>query len=282
MTPAELLVEFTRQVRLSQSDAGPFDTTERVGLVHRTYPTDPEWEGTTVESPLGLGGSDDEVERAIDTEIAFFTGRHQSFEWKTYATDEPADLIDRLRRRGFEVGDVEVVMLGECRHLVDDLAPPDGLRIREFDGADWERVRVLMDGVWGTGATWVNDALRAEQERDPALLRPVLVEEIGGDRRVVAYAALRLTPGVDFAGLWGGTTHPGWRGRGLYRALTAHRARLALEAGRPFARVDTSPDSRPILTRLGLHQVTTTTPCVFSPDGTPDASPLTMHPLTSA
>ena len=109
--------------------------------------------------------------------------------------------------------------------------------------------------------------LRAEQERDPALLRPVLAEEIGGLQRVISYAAVRLTPGVDFAGLWGGTTHAEWRGRGLYRALTAYRARLALDAGHPYVRVDTSPDSRPILTRLGLHQVTTTTPCVLDPRG---------------
>ena len=86
-------------------------------------------------------------------------------------------------------------------------------------------------------------------------------------QRVISYAALRLTPGVDFAGLWGGTTHAEWRGRGLYRALTAYRARLALDAGHPYVRVDTSPDSRPILTRLGLHQVTTTTPCVLDPRG---------------
>lgn len=124
-----------------------------------------------------------------------------------------------------------------------------------------------MDQVWGTASTWVNDAMRAEQERSPGLLRPVLAEEVGGDRRVVAYAALRLTPGVDFAGLWGGTTHPEWRGRGLYRTLTAYRAQLALSAGHPYARVDTSPDSRPILAKLGLLQVTTTTPCLFDPTG---------------
>lgn len=60
---------------------------------------------------------------------------------------------------------------------------------------------------------------------------------------------------------------PQVEGRGLYRALTAYRAKLALAAGHPFVRVDTAPDSRPILTRLGLHQVTTTTPCVFDPRG---------------
>lgn len=267
MTPEALLAEFRRQVRLAQKDGGPFDITERVGLVHRTYPENPEWDGATIESPLGLGDDEEQIEAAIAAEVDFFTGRGQAFEWKTYADDEPADLVDRLVRHGFEAGDVEVVMLGEAADLVDDIAAPEGVRIREFAGEDWERVRVLMDGVWGTASSWVNDALRAEQERDPALLRPVLAEEIGGLQRVISYAAVRLTPGVDFAGLWGGTTHAEWRGRGLYRALTAYRARLALDAGHPYVRVDTSPDSRPILTRLGLHQVTTTTPCVLDPRG---------------
>ena len=265
MTPEELLAEFTRQVRLSQKDAGPHDIAERIGLVRRTYPEDPSWRGATVECPAGLGTTEEEIEAAIDREVAFFTARGQSFEWKTYATDEPRDLLDRLRARGFEVGEAEVVMLGECADPMDGAHVPDGITVREFAGEDWERVRVLMDGVWGIESSWVNDALRSEQERDPSLLRPFLAEETGGERRVVSYAALRLTPGVDFAGLWGGTTHPEWRGRGLYRALTAYRGRLALAAGHPYARVDTSPDSRAILTRLGLHQVTTTTPCVFTP-----------------
>ena len=58
----------------------------------------------------------------------------------------------------------------------------------------------------------------------------------------------------------GGSTHPEWRRRGLYRATVAYRARLALDRGYRFACDDASPNSRPILNRLGLHQVSTTTP----------------------
>ena len=153
MTPEALLAEFRRQVRLAQKDGGPFDITERVGLVHRTYPENPEWDGATIESPLGLGDDEEQIEAAIAAEVDFFTGRGQAFEWKTYADDEPADLVDRLVRHGFEAGDVEVVMLGEAADLVDDIAAPEGVRIREFAGEDWERVRVLMDGVWGTASS---------------------------------------------------------------------------------------------------------------------------------
>lgn len=65
--------------------------------------------------------------------------------------------------------------------------------------------------------------------------------------------------------LWGGATLPAWRGRGIYRALVAHRAKLAAERGRRYIETDASDDSRPILERLGFVAVTTTTPYVWSP-----------------
>jgi GNAT superfamily N-acetyltransferase len=45
-------------------------------------------------------------------------------------------------------------------------------------------------------------------------------------------------------------TLPAWRRRGIYRALVAHRAKLAAERGRRCIEVDASDDSRPILERL--------------------------------
>jgi GNAT superfamily N-acetyltransferase len=68
--------------------------------------------------------------------------------------------------------------------------------------------------------------------------------------------------GTEFASLWGGGTVRAFRGRGIYRALVAHRARLAAERGFRYLQVDASAESRPILERLGFVQLTTTTPCV--------------------
>ena len=56
-----------------------------------------------------------------------------------------------------------------------------------------------------------------------------------------------------------------WRRRGIYRALVAARARLAEARGFSLMQVDASDDSRPILERLGLIAVTTTTPYVYTP-----------------
>ena len=108
-------------------------------------------------------------------------------------------------------------------------------------------------------------------DADPALTAALAAYDRDPDRRhaatleVLSYGVLRLQPGTDFCGLWGGSTLPEWRGRGLYRALTSHRAERARDLGYPLARVDTSPDSRPILVGLGLHAVADTRPYLLEP-----------------
>jgi GNAT superfamily N-acetyltransferase len=58
---------------------------------------------------------------------------------------------------------------------------------------------------------------------------------------------------------------PQWRGCGIYRALVAHRAALAASRGFRYLTVDASPESAPILERLGFTHLATTTPYVFGP-----------------
>lgn len=74
-----------------------------------------------------------------------------------------------------------------------------------------------------------------------------------------------VPPATEFATLWGGATAAEWRGRGIYRAVVAYRARLAKQRGRQYLQVDASDDSRPTLERLGFVAVTTTTPFVWTP-----------------
>ncbi|HYH73318.1 MAG TPA: GNAT family N-acetyltransferase [Nocardioides sp.] len=264
VTGEMLLMHFHTQIRLADSDAAPGYVVDRDGPVHRTYPPDAAEQGAMVEAPEGLG---DDPDHWIGRQVAFFGGRGQVVEWKTYGYDEPADLPERLTRAGFTAQDPEVVLIGRCADLVHDVALPEGTRLREITSdEDWERVRASVDRVWGEDTSWVNDALRAEQRRDPDLLIAAVVED-AASLEVLSYGVLRLQPGTDFCGLWGGSTLPQWRGRGLYRALTSHRARRARDLGYPLARVDTSPDSRPILIGLGMHAVADTRPYLLDPAG---------------
>jgi hypothetical protein len=80
------------------------------------------------------------------------------------------------------------------------------------------------------------------------------------DGTMISSGRLEPVAGTEFAGLWGGSTREHWRGRGIYRALTAVRARSALAAGKTLLHSDSTEFSRPILERSGLIEVSTTTP----------------------
>lgn len=261
-TARQLRDLFTAEVRLRDRDAAPGFVVEHDGPVHRTYPADPAAAGAMVENPEGLG---DDPGHWVARQVEFFRSRGQRVEWKTYSDDEPAGLTALLEAAGFVPEDDEVMLLGRCADLVHEVTLPDGVRLRDIGtDEDWERVRVLCDEVWGRETSWVNDSLRAEQRERPDLMTATVVEEVDTGR-VVSYAVLRLTEDTSFCGLWGGSTLREWRRKGLYRALVSHRAALAIERGYPHARVDTSPDSRPILLGLGMHAVSGTRPYVLDP-----------------
>ena len=214
-----------------------------------------------------LGGLEgEELDELIARQVRFFADRGERFEWKLYGHDLPADLPERLVAAGFRPEERETVLIAPIEALTPVPALPDGVAIREvFDRDDMERIAVMERTVYGRGEDygWM-DELFAEREADPEGLRMFVAE--GGDL-VVSAGWVRFPSGTEFATFWGGATHPDWRGRGIYRALVAHRARLAAERGCRYIEVDASDDSNPILQRLGFVPVTTTTPYIWSPGG---------------
>jgi GNAT superfamily N-acetyltransferase len=120
----------------------------------------------------------------------------------------------------------------------------------------------MLSTVWGMDMEWLGTDLAGRIEAAPDQIA-VLVAEAEGE--VVSAAWLVFRPGTQFAGLWGGSTLTGFRGRGIYHALVAARARLAADRGVTYLQVDASDDSAPILRRLGLRAITTTTPYVWTP-----------------
>lgn len=214
-----------------------------------------------VSAPRDLGLGLDEVDALIARTVAHYRHAGQPFEWKTRAHDNPADLTDRLLAAGFVPEPMERVMIG----LADSIAAPapvPGIQVRRTeDPADLDRIGELHTAVWGRDSSWLGQDLRERLERDPGMTT-IFIAEDGPTLVAAAWLALE---GGDFAGLWGGSTRAGYRRRGIYRWLVAERAALARELGRRYLQVDASPDSAPILARLGLVQVTTTTPYVWTP-----------------
>ena len=68
-----------------------------------------------------------------------------------------------------------------------------------------------------------------------------------------------------FASLWGGSTLPELRGRGLYTGLLAARLQEARARGARYLTVDAGPMSRPILERRGFRLLTHATACTWPP-----------------
>ena len=209
----------------------------------------------------GLEG--DALDTLIARQVRFFAERRERFEWKYHGHDLPADLPERLRAAGFVPEETETVVIGRVETVGAEPSVPEGVVIREvLEPDDFARIARLEASVWGgSDHRWVDD-LAAERAADPEGLRLFLAE--AGDLAVCA-GWVRFPSGTEFVTFWGGATLPDWRGRGIYRALVAHRATLAAERGRPYIEVDASDDSRPILERLGFVAVTTTTPYVWSP-----------------
>jgi GNAT superfamily N-acetyltransferase len=209
----------------------------------------------------GIDGG--ELDELIARQVRIFAERGESFEWKLHGHDRPADLPERLRAAGFEPEDMETVVIAPLSAIGIDASVPDGVVVREVsEPVDLGRIAQMEQAVWGDDHGWIIDSLAEERASDPDGLRIFIAE--AGDV-VVSAGWVRVPSGTEFATLWGGATLPAWRGRGIYRALVAHRARLAAERGRRYLEVDASDESRPILERLGFVAVTTTTPYVWSP-----------------
>ncbi|WP_444950192.1 GNAT family N-acetyltransferase [Micromonospora ureilytica] len=212
-----------------------------------------------------LGGlTGDALDELIARQVRLCRERGESAEWKLNEHDEPADLADRLRASGFVPEDRETVVVGPVAPLAAALpVAPDGVRLREVTSReDLERIAAMEEEVWQEDRSHLVWGLAKEIDADPTSITVVVAE---ADETVVSAGWVRFPANTGFATLWGGSTLPQWRRRGIYRALVNHRARLAEQRGRTLMQVDCSEDSRPILQRLGLVAVTTTTPYVYTP-----------------
>lgn len=258
-TAADLLAAHDAQVRATVAARMPLTWTShpdgrvlRVTTPHRAF----------VFSDGLAGASAEEVEGYVRRARDFFAERNEAVEWKYYSNDHPR-LRGLLEEAGFAPEDEESVVVGRVRDVLYAGPVPEGITIRAVtDRRDLDRIAAMESEVWSQDWSWLADDLADRVAGSPDDIA-VLVAEAGDT--VVAAAWLVVMPGTRFGGLWGGSTLAQWRGRGIYRALVAERARIAQAKGLEFLQVDASEDSRPILERLGMFKVATTTPYVWTP-----------------
>ncbi|SCE37611.1 Acetyltransferase (GNAT) family protein [Streptomyces sp. DvalAA-14] len=204
---------------------------------------------------------EDTADAAIAEQVRWLAGPEgvgREFEWKLYAHDRPADLGARLLAAGFTPEPAETLMVAEVAALPLDVQPPAGVRLEPVtDAAGLALMAEVHAGAFGGDDSRLNARLLDQLTHRPDALTAVVA--MAGERPVSS-ARMEFHPGTDFASLWGGGTVPAWRGRGIYRALIAHRARIAAARNIRYLQVDASDDSRPILRRLGFAPLGVTTP----------------------
>jgi predicted GNAT family acetyltransferase len=179
-------------------------------------------------------------------------------EWKTRGHDHAPGLHQALLEHGFIPDEPESIMVGDAAALAVDVTLPDGVSLRRVTAEpDIRAMAAMQDEVFGNrhGEEMADSLLRRLARGDQLEL---WVAE--ANAAIVSAGRIESVDGTDFAGIWGGATRPQWRGRGIYRALTAERARSALRMGKRYINSDSTEFSRPILERSGLVKVSTTTP----------------------
>jgi GNAT superfamily N-acetyltransferase len=260
VTPAALLARLDAERRALRRDGDEIDILPHLT---RLRPADGAYHCVTA-SALTAQTAD----AVIEAQIAHYRGLNAAFEWKAYSHDPPPDLLTRLARHGFAIGPREAVL------ILDLQSPPPWLRAP----APCDIVRVQTPAH----LSLFRAAAEAIFQKDYALTTHQLEQSLRtGSTHHLAYLALvndtaaaigRLYthPASHFGGLYGGGTLPAHRGRGLYRALVAARARDAIELGARHLLVDALPTSQPILQRLGFQHVADTWPCEWTPARPPE------------
>ncbi|MFE4815021.1 GNAT family N-acetyltransferase [Streptomyces sp. NPDC056704] len=256
MDHVAVLALFDRDMREGARPDSPGARVERVDKVVRQVGTEHGWNGV-IWSDLDESTAD----AAIAEQMRYFGELGREFEWKLYGHDKPEGLGKRLRAAGFVAQPEETLMIAELGDLALDAQPPEGVRLLPVtDRAGVDLVADVHEQAFGTDSTRMRHQLLAQLTGDEDNV--VAVVALAGDVPVSA-ARMELVPGTRFAGLWGGGTIDSWRRRGIYRALVAHRARVAAERGYRYVQVDATSQSRPVLARLGFEPLTTTTPYVY-------------------
>ncbi len=249
----QLLDLFTKQQRVDIRYPGW--RREATDSVIRHVSTTNE-DGCVLHSKL----SEETADEAIRQEIEYFQKLGQSFEWKVYDYDQPANLTDRLKAHGFEIGEAEALLvmnINATPSLLHCPIPPEIEKISDEKGID--DIMQLEKEVWGTSHDDLAERLKRDLVQDPDSLF-IYAAYVQG--KAVSAAWMYLHEGTSFGSLWGGSTLPAYRKQGWYTGLLAARAQAARDKGFPLLMVEASPMSRPILEKKGFVFLAYTYPCM--------------------
>src|SRR5689334_14729679 len=143
MNRSQMLKQLDDERRHSAGDGQMIDVLPRVS---RLRGADGSWHCTIYSSVDA-----DSADMAIAQEIEHHRRLGASFEWKLFAHDRPPDMLERLRRHGFDIGPAEAVMaydLGDGASWMHQ-AKPDVQVCRVTSARELDDYRRVVASVFG-------------------------------------------------------------------------------------------------------------------------------------
>lgn len=205
------------------------------------------------------------LDTIITQELADAAAHNHALEWKLYAHDDPSVLGEHLARHGLVIGDPETVMILDLTEMPEQLTLPVRHTVRKATiAADQHTIIAIVQASGTSTATEIVSSIAYEQTIAPSSIS-IYIADI--DDVPASTGWIRFDTATMFASLWGGSTIPAARQRGLYTALLATRAQEARRRGYRFLTIDAGPMSQPILARYGFTVLTTTWPCIAEAGG---------------
>ena len=189
-----------------------------------------------------------EADAVIDATIAEYRALGLKFRWNGGPGTAPADLGERLSRRGLEVSWGR----GMARSTETSGQPREpAIAIAEVDASTVEVYSDVMAAGWSLERGPFAAASAAILATPGCRHRLFLATWDGEPAATAGYVAFARS-----AHLVGGVVLPAFRGRGLYRALVAARLEHARAAGLTLATSHAREStSAPILDRMGFDTI---------------------------
>lgn len=209
----------------------------------------------------------DEIAGAVaDEELLSVRGAAKVLMWKLYAHDVAREALrSALLARGFAENDHSTLMACAVDAVLaalpsDDTGATNGdlaLAVRELTTpASLDAYQEIWDDVWpdAPNQRYVDDYRDRLVQGDPGI---VFFAGFTGNDEPVSSGYMFHQPGAPYALLCGGTTKAAWRRQRAYTGLLKARAQRAQARGASYLAVEASPESRPILERLGFMPLST-------------------------
>lgn len=205
--------------------------------------------------------TDDIADATIAEQAAHYRGLATEVEWKVYQHDYPPDLLQRVERHGFKAGPRETVLVLDLQSRPGWIYEPSSQQVIIIENERHvHQYRQAAEEIFKRDHGRTANELLSGIRRGSTQHRGYIVVE---GSTAVSIGRLYSHRQSVFGGLYGGGTRKEYRGRGLYRATVAARARDAINSGARYLIVDALPTSRPILERLGFVRLTDTWPCTL-------------------